>query len=128
MYVCVATGLAVLVYVCVVMVTGIAVLMYVCVVMATGIALLHFHLSNIFDHDENPRYLKSALSYVEHPLRHLKRKKATFLCGDAGPLALGAVLYHRIGHQDKCEDCLHRYDSVHFFYKSLLNVSVPATW
>ncbi|KAK2183154.1 hypothetical protein NP493_322g01013 [Ridgeia piscesae] len=80
---------------------------------STGIALLHFHLSNIFDHDENPRYLKRALSYVEHPLRHLKRKKATFLCGDAGPLALAAVLYHRIGHQDKCEDCLNRLFSRH---------------
>ncbi|KAI0227925.1 LanC-like protein 2 [Lamellibrachia satsuma] len=80
---------------------------------STGIALLHFHLSHIFDHDENPRYLKRAITYIERPLRHLKRKKVTFLCGDAGPLAVGAVLYHRLGQQEKCEDCLNRLFALH---------------
>ncbi|KAK2156084.1 hypothetical protein LSH36_222g03052 [Paralvinella palmiformis] len=72
----------------------------------TGIALLYFHLHDKFG--EGDRYLEKALHYIDEPLNHLKRRKHTFLCGDAGPLALGAVIYHKLGKENDKQECLKR--------------------
>ena len=66
-------------------------------------------IDDVMVHDGSGEDLLEALSYIEKPLRHLKRRRVTFLCGDAGPLAVGAVLYHRLGRKDKSADCLKRY-------------------
>ena len=73
--------------------------------MILGIALLHLRLS---DQLGDPELLKQGLFYVERPLRHLSGRRISFLCGDAGPLAVGAVLYHRLGKHDKQQHCVQR--------------------
>ncbi|KAI8514687.1 PREDICTED: lanC-like protein 2 [Branchiostoma belcheri] len=70
---------------------------------STGISLLYLHLAQVFKDDG---YLKKALDWVQPGLKHLKRKRLTFLCGDAGPLAVGAVVYHRLGLKEAQDSCL----------------------
>lgn len=36
-------------------------------------------------------------------LNHLKHHRYTFLCGDAGPLAIGAVVSHNLGDDRDCQ-------------------------
>ena len=79
-----------------------------------GIAVLYFHLGNIKHKsnqsiDDRNEYHQKALELIARPLRHLKGRRVTFLCGDAGPLALGAVLYERLGHKKESTECIKRY-------------------
>ena len=71
----------------------------------SGIAMLHFHLYELLGDNSS---LEKALYYVEKPLRHLKGRNVSFLCGDAGPLAIGAILYKKIGDTDKSQKCVQR--------------------
>jgi len=41
--------------------------------------------------------LHDALTYLKPCLKSLKHKRISFLCGDSGPLALAAVIYHYLG-------------------------------
>ncbi|XP_013409667.1 lanC-like protein 2 [Lingula anatina] len=79
----------------------------------TGIAYLHYHLWNVVDGRQSTSHLHAALQHTERALRHLKGRKLSFLCGDAGPLALGAVLYEHAGKRDKSRDCVKRLVSLH---------------
>lgn len=73
---------------------------------STGIALLYLHLHNVFN---NPSCLHKALEYVEHSLRCLTRRHdITFLCGDTGPLAVAAVVYHRLQRVQETDECINR--------------------
>ncbi|KPI91458.1 LanC-like protein 2 [Papilio xuthus] len=62
---------------------------------SAGLAL--FYLRR---HLKNPRtddnYLKLALQYID--LRNLKGRRISFLCGDAGPLAIATVISYRMGN------------------------------
>ena len=83
------------------------------VLVFTGIALLYFHLGNYyFINDEDTHlqreYYDKGLDLIARPLRHLKGRRVTFLCGDAGPLALGAVLFDRLGQKKERDKCLNR--------------------
>lgn len=69
----------------------------------TGYALLYLHLYEIFS---DAKYLDKALSYVSSALKRLKHRRITFLCGDAGPLAVGAVVYRLCNKKDKSDDCI----------------------
>lgn len=69
----------------------------------TGYALLYLHLYEVFD---NKAYLKKAASFVSLALKNMRHKRVTFLCGDAGPLAVGAAIYHICGEMDKAETCV----------------------
>lgn len=53
-------------------------------------------------------FLQRALQIVEKSLPMLKNHRISFLTGDSGPLALGAVLYHMKGMPDRKNDMLHR--------------------
>ncbi|XP_064632805.1 lanC-like protein 2 [Lineus longissimus] len=75
---------------------------------SSGIALLHLHLYKVRDNCQDDRHLHSALGLLKRPLRHLKQKRVTFLCGDAGPLAVGAVIYSKLQKKAECEECLKR--------------------
>ena len=75
-----------------------------------GLAYLHYHLSIALGSRHSQDYLEDALEYLEEPLHHLKRKRSTFLCGDGGPLALGAVIYHKLGQKNKSLECIKRLD------------------
>ncbi|XP_077555739.1 glutathione S-transferase LANCL1-like isoform X1 [Haemaphysalis longicornis] len=63
----------------------------------TGVALMYLRLSEVL---EDASYLQKALPYVERQLGQLKERRFSFLCGDPGPLAVGADLYHRLGRAE----------------------------
>ena len=67
---------------------------------------MYLHLSEVW-HDG--RYLDLALDKIKRHLRHLKGRKLSYLCGDAGPLALGAVIYQRLGKDEESKDCIRRW-------------------
>ncbi|KAJ3611127.1 hypothetical protein NHX12_021143 [Muraenolepis orangiensis] len=69
----------------------------------TGIALLYLHLHRV---SSEASHLQRALDYVKRSLRNLNGRKVTFLCGDAGPLAVGAVVYHRLKNTEDSKDCI----------------------
>ncbi|XP_071959733.1 glutathione S-transferase LANCL1-like [Antedon mediterranea] len=71
----------------------------------TGIALLYLHLHNMYPDGD---YLTKAEKYVKISLKHLKGHRVTFLCGDAGPLAVGSVVYDKKGNKQKSMECIQR--------------------
>ncbi|XP_077592281.1 lanC-like protein 2 [Stigmatopora nigra] len=71
----------------------------------TGIALLYVQL---YRGSNEAAHLQRALDYVKRSMRILNGRKVTFLCGDAGPLAVGAVVYHKLGNTAESNDCLSR--------------------
>jgi hypothetical protein len=46
---------------------------------------------------------------TERVLSKLKNHRISYLNGDAGPLAIGAVLYHTQGTEEKSQHCIDRY-------------------
>lgn len=70
-----------------------------------GVALLYLHLHSVYD---DPAYLYKALEYVERCLMSLTQRWVTFLCGDAGPLAVAAVIYHRLNRTAESDECINR--------------------
>lgn len=74
--------------------------------LSTGIALLYLHLHNIFKEDS---FLQRALEHVSRSLKCLTRRHdVTFLCGDAGPLAVAAVVYSRLQWGQETDECINR--------------------
>lgn len=91
-------------------------------------------------------HLQRSLDYVKRALRNLNGRKVTFLCGDAGPLAVAAVVHHRLKNQADSKDCITKYDTnvifllcasfclfsppnyvlLAFFLVAVLHKSVPA--
>lgn len=71
----------------------------------SGYSFLYLHLAQCRG---DSSYMKKASSLLKNALRHLKGRRHTFLCGDTGPLALAAVLYHREGDSDMAKDCISR--------------------
>ncbi|XP_061522928.1 lanC-like protein 2 [Phycodurus eques] len=71
----------------------------------TGIALLYLQL---YRGSNEVAHLQRALDYVKRSMRILNGRKVTFLCGDAGPLAVGAVVHHKLGNRADSNDCLSR--------------------
>ena len=47
------------------------------------------------------KHLERASAILEELSKHLSSKRVTFLCGAAGPLALNAVVQHKLGQEDK---------------------------
>ena len=76
----------------------------------SGIALLYLQCASSPHISESDRQnnLHKALDLVKYPLRHLKRKRVSFICGDAGPLAVGAVLYDKLGNERERDNCIER--------------------
>uniref|UniRef100_UPI0037E8C5BB lanC-like protein 2 n=1 Tax=Semicossyphus pulcher TaxID=241346 RepID=UPI0037E8C5BB len=71
----------------------------------TGIALLYLQLHRV---SQEAPHLQRALDYVKRTMRILNGRKVTFLCGDAGPLAVGAVVHHKLNNTADSKDCLSR--------------------
>ncbi|KAG7280346.1 hypothetical protein CRUP_024138 [Coryphaenoides rupestris] len=77
----------------------------------TGIALLYLHLHDVFG---DASFLARALEAVGRNLQGLTRRHdVTFLCGDAGPLAVAAAVYYRMQRPHETEECLHRLLQLH---------------
>lgn len=82
-----------------------------------GIALLYLHLHNVF---KEPSFAQKALEHVSRSLTCLTRRHdVTFLCGDAGPLAVAAVVYHRLQRMQEADECINRSISVRFISNCL---------
>ncbi|XP_072535488.1 lanC-like protein 2 [Salminus brasiliensis] len=69
----------------------------------TGIALLYLQLHRV---SQEASHLQRSLDYVKRTLRNLNGRRVTFLCGDAGPLAVGAVVHHRLNNQADSKECI----------------------
>ncbi|NWT27343.1 LANC2 protein, partial [Cardinalis cardinalis] len=69
----------------------------------SGIALLYLQLYRVM---KNQSHLQRSLDYVKRILRNLNGRRVTFLCGDAGPLAVGAVVYHKLKNSSESQDCV----------------------
>ncbi|XP_077159093.1 lanC-like protein 2 [Paroedura picta] len=69
----------------------------------TGIALLYLQLYRVTG---EKNHLQRALDYVKRTLRNLNGRRVTFLCGDAGPLAVGAVVYHKLNIESESKECV----------------------
>ncbi len=64
--------------------------------MCTGIALLHYHLAcTLYKSDPVPQ-LEIAVRLLEPALASLDEGRYTFLCGASGPLAIAALVHHRL--------------------------------
>ena len=72
----------------------------------TGVALLYMHLYKNVGPFQKFKYLKVALSHVEPHLSKLKLRRPSFICGEAGLLAVGAVLLNQLNMKEKAEDCV----------------------
>lgn len=71
-----------------------------------GIALLYLHLHDVF---KEAAFLQRAREYIERSLMCLTRRHdVTFLCGDTGPLAVAAVVYHRLQRAPESDECINR--------------------
>lgn len=81
----------------------------------TGIALLYLRL---YDNTGDQVYLQRCLDYAKRILRNLNGRRVTFLCGDAGPLAVGAVVHHKLQNEKESNDCIMKLLQLH---KSVVN-------
>lgn len=79
---------------------------------AVGIALLYLQLHRV---SSETCHLQRSLDYVKRTLRNLNGRRVTFLCGDAGPLAVGAVVHHRLNNQVDSKECIAKYDTCFLF-------------
>lgn len=70
-----------------------------------GIALLYLQLYRV---TMEPSHLHRSLDYVKRILRNLNGRRVSFLCGDAGPLAVGAVVYHKLKNEGEYKECVQR--------------------
>ncbi|KAB0379030.1 hypothetical protein FD755_010608, partial [Muntiacus reevesi] len=68
-----------------------------------SIALLYLQLYRVTC---DQSYLLRSLDYVKRTLRNLNGRRVTFLCGDAGPLAVGAVVYHKLKSDCESQECI----------------------
>lgn len=68
-----------------------------------GIALLYLQLYRVTC---DQTHLLRSLDYVKRTLRNLNGRRVTFLCGDAGPLAVGAVVYHKLRSDGESQECI----------------------
>ncbi|CAG5934093.1 unnamed protein product [Menidia menidia] len=76
-----------------------------------GVALLYLHLHGVF---QETAFLQKALEHVSRGLRCLTRRRdVTFLCGDAGPLAVAAVVYCRLQRFQEADECINRLMQYH---------------
>ena len=69
---------------------------------------MYFHLYECLDGGDKDYYLSKAATYVDGALKNLRHRTISFLCGDAGPLAVGAAVYSHIGKKEKSDECIKR--------------------
>ncbi|XP_078092428.1 lanC-like protein 2 isoform X2 [Mustelus asterias] len=69
----------------------------------TGIALLYLQCFRV---TQETAHLQRSLYYVKRTLRNLNGRRVTFLCGDAGPLAVGAVVHHKLKNETESQECV----------------------
>jgi len=78
-----------------------------------GVSLMYIHLHlrlHTSSDKTTSKYLHKAKDYIDISLKHLSNKpgRVAFLGGEAGPLAVAALVYHVIGQQEKSQECIAR--------------------
>lgn len=73
-----------------------------------GVGLLYFHLSEKLRDADSSHNLRVAGTFADSAVKNLRRRAVSFLGGDAGPLAFGAVVYQRLGRAPESRDCIDR--------------------
>ncbi|ESO05815.1 hypothetical protein HELRODRAFT_188186 [Helobdella robusta] len=75
---------------------------------SAGLALLYFEAYEKLTNDEKRKqdYLETSTRYLNKSLEHMHGSEVTFLCGNAGPMAVGTVVFHHAGINIKSEQCL----------------------
>ncbi|XP_067867694.1 lanC-like protein 2 [Heterodontus francisci] len=76
----------------------------------TGIALLYLQCFRV---TQETVHLQRSLYYVKRTLRNLNGRRVTFLCGDAGPLAVGAVVHHKLKNEIESQECVTKLLQLH---------------
>ncbi|XP_069183111.1 LOW QUALITY PROTEIN: lanC-like protein 2 [Procambarus clarkii] len=69
----------------------------------SGHVLLYLHVARVLNDD---KYQQKARVLVDKVLQKLKSRRPSFLCGDTGPLVLGALVYHNSLLEDKVKHCI----------------------
>ncbi|XP_065053883.1 lanC-like protein 2 isoform X2 [Rhopilema esculentum] len=80
----------------------------------TGLAMLFLRLADTIYKGTSfeEELVKAARSVCDSAQKFLRGKRITFLCGDAGPLALSAVLAHREGNEGNYNCCISELQSM----------------
>ncbi|CAB3236342.1 unnamed protein product [Arctia plantaginis] len=60
---------------------------------SAGMAL--YYLMQGIRKPDNPEYLQTAAKYID--VQNLKGRRISFLCGDAGPLAIATIIAYKLG-------------------------------
>ncbi|KAK9889522.1 hypothetical protein WA026_006876 [Henosepilachna vigintioctopunctata] len=79
----------------------------------SGIALLKLKKD-----PKNTRNLKEILELLQ--LKKLRNRRHTFLCGDTGPLAIGAVVHHKLGNHEEVKSIV---DSILSMQDDVFNIA-----
>ncbi|XP_022086481.1 lanC-like protein 2 isoform X2 [Acanthaster planci] len=85
----------------------------------TGIALLYLHLQTTFPQGDD---LVTAYQHLKAPLQRLRGRRHTFLCGDPGPLAVGAVVLSKLGRTSESQACIAK---LHDLHRASLDPGLP---
>ncbi|GFO41049.1 LANC-like protein 2 [Plakobranchus ocellatus] len=78
-----------------------------------GYAFLYLHLHNKLAQPGDSKHLHQALDILKPCLERLRGSRQSFLCGDSGPLALAAVIYHNLGKKDRARKCVEHVEEMH---------------
>jgi hypothetical protein len=73
---------------------------------SSGIALTYLKFYEVAG--ENKEYLERAEYLIKASLDNLSRDRISFLCGDAGPLAIAAYISHLKGDFNGCKKYVER--------------------
>ena len=81
---------------------------YSCYTGISGIGLLEKKLADDLNVNTEQKKLirSSSKAKIEKAVSKVRKKRLTFLCGDAGPLALGAKMYDQHGEKKKSAACI----------------------
>lgn len=73
---------------------------------------MYYHLyTNYTAADTTTRqgFLNKAVKIMQKTLKNQKNKAISFLCGDAGPLAVAAVVFKASGMVDEADKCAKKF-------------------
>ncbi|XP_071528976.1 lanC-like protein 2 [Panulirus ornatus] len=81
-----------------------------------GYVVLYLHLAEVLGDNT---YLQKATEIVEKTVGNLKGRRLSFLCGDIGPLALGAIINSKNKMEEKLKLCI---ANIKEMERSVLNI------
>lgn len=86
-----------------------------------GISLLLYHIATKLyseSADKSHTYLRRGLQLLEPVLSQPDTHRPTFLCGAAGPFAVGAVLLNKLGENTRANECVKKLKQLYTEHRS----------